>query len=160
MIPEHNHDAARAVPSKLNRGLRVPNAPAAASPTYRCYDATENALREVGRVMPAMVTGTGVSTDRVSDGWHLVVEVTTQRGEEFAILVCRRGWWPLGRAASQTQPTPGGPVFSYSTQAPYAARILRLSIGDRQKIVAAVLEQFMGPADWDKLQAWRRGRFQ
>lgn len=98
----------------------------------------------------------------ITDRQHLLVAVTTLAGDEGHILVCDRGWMPLStldpyEEVGERNNSRGWTVkFEYSTSAGAAMRCLRLSYGDKRKIVAAILNRFMGKWENDRNNAGRQ----
>jgi hypothetical protein len=121
---------------------------------FLAYDGQSDRLATVGRVTAAFVSGTRVCVDGSADYWHLVVEAVTREGEAVRLLVNRRGWLQLS-PLNPARELPHGVdrmgrkvSFAYTAALPSFLRKLRLSPGDRRKIVAGVLREYMGPGDW------------
>ena len=156
-------NVARATGVGLRRGLKPRSAnPQTVVAGYRKFNADRDGLLRVGKVMPASLRGTDVSTDGVTDGWHLLVIATTIRGEEIGILVCRRGWMPVGQVDEREGEDRNGRTvkFSYSTTGtPPRVAGLCLSHKDRDRVVAGILGEFMDPPNWDLINASRRRPF-
>lgn len=117
-------------------------------PTYCPFDGGQDGLGRVQAVKPALTAGPMVSTHRVADSIHLLVTGWTPLGEEVALLVCRSGWTRVSPSTMWLTDRDGRrEFFEYRVGGPIGGRPLRLSWGDRKKISAALLNQFLGP--WD-----------
>jgi hypothetical protein len=113
---------------------------------YRAYDATEDGVGSVLLIVPALAKGTLVSVDKVADGSQLVVTADSIGGVVH-LLICRGGWQALLELGKQ-DPLRNGTdeasrpiLFRYRVDAHSA---LRLSLRDRERIVAALLRTFLG----------------
>lgn len=138
-----NHSSVR----RIGRGimLRSPGNPSA-RPDYQRYDAHDDFIARVTEVWPARLQGVEVTAGPVSDGWHMVVQIVSIDGRDVTLLVCRTGWVALGsvEASSEAVRKTSPPTRTYTTASPPAPRRIRLSPMDRKRIVAGVLEHFMG----------------
>jgi hypothetical protein len=136
--------------------------PAAAGPRYATYDGTADYLRQVDRVIPALLHRGKVSVDQVSDGWHLLVVGTDTDGRDAYFLTSRRGLVPV---VALEEPEMGSDrhgcvlVFTYSTVVPPYLSEPRLTHNDRRRVVAGMLREFMDPLPSEFVQSSRRRPF-
>ena len=124
---------------------------------FQGYDGKEDQLASVMSVSPAFLEGTRVSTDGVFNGSHLLLKAQKTTGNPIYILVCQEGWLYLGCISRQEEKegkSNNPPSFNFTTEVALALVQDRLSLGDRKKIVAAVLTHFMGTPNWERLNAY------
>lgn len=128
----------------------------------RGYSGSEDRLAKVISVSPAFLEGFLVTTDGVFNGSNLVVTGEGPTGNPLYLLVCEDGWLYLRPTKRDER---GKPMSTYTAEVAANLGNVRLSLGDRKRIVGAVLKHFMGTPDWERMEAYeaelrrRRARY-
>ncbi len=124
---------------------------------WRAYNASNDFIARVNWIQPAVTSSSGriVTVGRGGDNFHISVTFVGRDGYDYLIVVCHRGWLPLGAIDPEHDAwASASSTHVCTTSSPPAPRNIQLSSNDRKRIAAAILGHFLGPLGSDRSWRW------